>query len=157
MLHAARGLGSQQVPVTPAVLSKLYWLIAVPQMVYGFEVTPISKSRIRELDDAHRQNAKIVQGLPADISKPTPLSLLGWLTLESYIDMDKMLFLWKMLCLPHENTYRRITTFIISLLLSGHVHKNVTAPSAACWKLSLPINGWNPQRTFAPRGFWNFF
>ena len=67
VLHAARGLGSQQVPVTPAVLSKLYWSIAVPKMVYGFEVTPISKSRIRELDDAHRQNAKIVQGLPANI------------------------------------------------------------------------------------------
>ena len=80
-------------------------------MVYGFEVTPINKSRIRELDDAHRQNAKIVQGLPANISKTAPLALLGWLTLESYIDMNKMLFLWKMLCLPHEIIYRRITTF----------------------------------------------
>ena len=135
VLHAARGLGSQQVPVTPAVLSKLYWSIAVPKMVYGFEVTPISKSRIRQLDDAHRQNAKIVQGLPANISKQPPLTLLGWLTLESYIDMNKILFLWNMLCLPHENIYRRITTFIISLLLSEHVHKKRDSPISSMLKV----------------------
>ena len=35
VLHAATGLGSLQVPVTPAVLSKLYWSIAVPKMVSG--------------------------------------------------------------------------------------------------------------------------
>ena len=86
VLHAARGLGCQQVTVTPAVLSKLYWPIAVPKMVYGFELTPIRKSRIRELDDAHRQNAKIVQGLPANISKPAPLALLWWVTLAYKMD-----------------------------------------------------------------------
>ena len=43
VLHAARLiLGSQKVPGTPAVLSKVYWLIAVSKMVYEFEVNPLS-------------------------------------------------------------------------------------------------------------------
>ena len=71
---------------------------------------------------------KIVQGLSANISKPAPLVLLVWLTLESCIDMNKMLFLWKMLCLPHKNIYRRITMFTISLLLSGYVHRRRESP-----------------------------
>ena len=54
VLHAAWGLGNLEVPVTSAVLSKVYWYKAVSKMVYGYEVTPISKSRIRELDDANR-------------------------------------------------------------------------------------------------------
>ena len=39
VIHAARAIGSAQVPAPPTVLSKLYWSVAVPKMLYGFEVS----------------------------------------------------------------------------------------------------------------------
>ena len=64
MLLAARGLGSASVRVPPTVLSKIYWAVAMPKMVYGMEVTDFDSSNIMMMETAHRVNAKIVQGLP---------------------------------------------------------------------------------------------
>ena len=40
ILYASRGIGSSTVPLAPSVLSKIYWTVSVPKMLYGVEVTP---------------------------------------------------------------------------------------------------------------------
>ena len=37
-LLAARGIGSNLVPVNPVVLSRIYWSVSVPRMLFGIEV-----------------------------------------------------------------------------------------------------------------------
>ena len=78
---AARGLGSDQVPVPPTVLNKIYWSVGIPSLIYGYDVMPLEDCDILELEAAHRRNAKIVQGVQMNIPNPAPLAPLGWLSI----------------------------------------------------------------------------
>ena len=113
-LLAARGIGSLSIPMPPSALSKMYWSIAIPRSLYGTEIVPYEQINIHELENAHRQNAKIVQGLPGNISRPAPLMPMGWITIQSYIDIKKIIFLLSILALPVANLYRKV---VIQILL----------------------------------------
>ena len=116
LIHSARGLGSHMVPVSPSILSKLYWSVMVPRFTYGLEVCNLTESYIHELEAAHRQNAKLIQGLPVGTPNPAPLATLGWLSMATFIALKKILFIWKIVCLPKENIYRQIVTYLINSL-----------------------------------------
>ena len=102
-LLAARGLGSVQVPMSPAVLSKLYWSVSIPKLTYGLDVMPLDHSDMAELEKAHRSNAKLVQGLPSCTPNPAPLAALGWISLASYISMIRIMFMLRTLCTKDGN------------------------------------------------------
>ena len=112
-LFAAMGLGSHNVPVTPKVLGKLYWSVSIPRMTCGLEATPISARELDELEQAHRQHAKIVQGLSRSSPNPAVLATLGWLSLSAHISKIKLVFLWRMLCLPG-NVYKDVVLTILN-------------------------------------------
>ena len=107
-LLAARGLGSVQVPMSPAVLSKLYWSVSIPKLTYGLDVMPLDHSDMAELEKAHRSNAKLVQGLPSCTPNPAPLAALGWISLASYISMIRIMFMLRTLCTKDGNIYKEI-------------------------------------------------
>ena len=111
-LLAARGIGSHRTPVPPTILSKLYWSIAIPRMTYGLKVVHMDDSHIKELSQAHRVHARIVQHLPENVHTPTVLATIGWMSMPAYIAYRKLLFLWSILCLPVNNIYRRIVVAI---------------------------------------------
>ena len=71
-----------------------------------------------ELEEAHRQNCKIVLGVAKDVPNPTVLSTIGWLSLDSYIDMIKILFLIRTICLPVGNFYREFVLNIIKSVIN---------------------------------------
>lgn len=112
--YASRGIGSNNMPVPPTVLSKLYWSVAIPSMTYGMEVTPISETGIELMERAHREMAKSAQMVPQNVCNPLPLATIGWLSIAAYVDLKKLCFLFKILCMP-ENVFR---TVIVSLFLS---------------------------------------
>ena len=128
-LLAARGIGSPSVPVTPAVLSKLYWSVAVPRSLYGLEVTPITDSGMEELEKMHRNNARIVQGLPHNVPLPAPLATLGWMSMKSHLAMTKMLFMWRVLCMDQNNIYRKVMIIMLKLIIKNEIQK-VKMPSS---------------------------
>ena len=96
-LLATRGIGSHSQPVTPTVLSKVYWTISVPKMTYGVEVVPIDETNLNDIETGHRQNAKIVQNILNMSHKRAVLATLGWMSMKSYIAFRKMIFLWSIL------------------------------------------------------------
>lgn len=110
IFYTARGLGNYHIPIPVNVLSKLYWSIVIPRMMYGLEVTPVEDNRIVELENNHRKLAKVAQHLPINTPTPAPLATLGWISIESFLDMRKILFLWNILKLPVSNIYRRVVT-----------------------------------------------
>ena len=120
LLHSVRGLGSHSVPVSPTVMSKLYWSVIVPRFTYGLEVCCMTDSHISSLEEVHRQNAKLIQGLPISTPNPAPLATLGWLSMSSFIVMKKILFLWKIMCLPRSSLYRRLATYLIEQMQTIH-------------------------------------
>ena len=72
-------------------------------MVYGLDVTDYGNNNVMQLEDAHRMNSKIVQGIPSNIATPAPLATLGWMSLTSYIDLTRIMFMIRTLCLHKEN------------------------------------------------------
>ena len=146
-VFAVRGIGSHRVPINPAILTKIYRSVTLPKMLYGIEVIPVNNSMLQEFELAHRQNAKLIQGLPMSAPNPTPLATLGWSSIQSEIAIRKICFMWKLFNLPDTNIYKRICVHIISKLISG-VPGNSLSPIAdmyrvACeYKLHGMINDW---------------
>ena len=114
---AARGLGSEYIPMPQSVMSQIYWTVAVPKMLYGLEIVPIKEKHISELEQAHRKFAKTIQGLSNNIPNAAPLATLGWVTKSSFIAMRKLIFLWQILTLPSDNIYKRMTELILCVIV----------------------------------------
>ena len=75
---AAVGLGSQAIPVSPVVMTKLYWSNCITTMTHGLEVFPLSKPSHELLEQAHGTIAKMVQGISKQTANITPTATLGW-------------------------------------------------------------------------------
>ena len=128
-LYAAMGIGSSSVPVSPNILSKIYWSICISRMTYGVEVTVFSESCINEMEHAHRQNAKLIQGLSKNVATPAPLATLGWMSIAGYIALRKILFLWHILYLPDGCIYKVLAHMIIKRYKMGQLElKNRRSP-----------------------------
>ena len=124
VMFAAKGLGSQIIPVPPPILSKIYWTVAIPKLLYGLDVCPIEQSPIIMLEDAHRQFSKFVQYLPQNTPTPASCATIGWVTIEPYIAIMKIMFILRTLCLPSTNIFREIlTNRLTDLLHSDNYHR----------------------------------
>ncbi len=118
MYWAMQGIGHSSGGLNPLTASKLYWSVCLPSMAYGLEVWNLGKDFVR-LEKAHIGFGKKIQGLPEHTSEPAALSMIGWLSLECYVEILKVLFLWRILLLPVNNIYRKI---VISRLCSFFEH-----------------------------------
>ena len=116
ILFGAKGIGSYTVPVSPTIMSKLYWSVVIPKVTYGFELYVLNDSCISALEEAHRFASKTIQMLPVSSPNPTHIALLGWLSMDSYISMKKILFIWRILSLPCDDLYRRILKLLVSVI-----------------------------------------
>ena len=128
LLYCARGIGSKNVPVAPAILSKVYWNVIIPKLTYGFEVYPVDETGIKNLEFAHRQNCKLIQGLPVNTPTPATYATLGWLSIQTYIDMKKIIFLWQVLCLENTNIYKRVVLYMWQCIKDGVTHAKTSSP-----------------------------
>ena len=138
-LGAARGLGSRSIPCDPQVLSKIYWSVVIPQMLYGYDVTPISSNNVSALEEAHRQNCKLVQGVASDVPNPAPLAAIGWISIESYILMVKILFLIRTLCLPVGNFYREFVIRTLEVIMN-HQYVSQRSPLISMYNAAKKFN-----------------
>jgi hypothetical protein len=116
--HAVQGLGSRSVPLTPQVSSKLYWNIAVPRMTYGLELLRMTPGGMANLETAHSSVAKQIQGIPKQ-SANICIATMGWRSLEAYIDLSKLLFIWRIMLLRSECIYKSVAIRRIS----HHIYK----------------------------------
>ena len=113
IVYSARGIGSERVPVSPLVMSKLYWSAVIPKITYGLEVTPLTEQGIQLMERSHRQTCLLIQGLPQSTPTPAPLATVGWLSMVAFVAMKKILFLFRILCLPDHSIYKRVALYIL--------------------------------------------
>ena len=110
-LLASKGIGSGNVPVPVVVLNKLYWSVVIPSLTYGFDVLPLDDSDMAELENAHRMNAKIVSNVSYQVSTPAPYAPLGWMSMRGIILMNRLMFMFRLLCMETDNVYKRMLLF----------------------------------------------
>ena len=88
-------------------------------MLYGYEVTHATNSEMNELEQAHRYHAKVVQGVPQNVPTPAPLAPLGWQSIKSYIAIQKLTFLWRILSFKCNNLYKVIITSLFFMYVQN--------------------------------------
>ena len=129
--NAMASLGIGPYGLHPSVHSKLYWAVCVPTMIYGAEVIDISDKDIEMLECTHRQCAKRIQRLPSSTSNPATIEMLGWWPIEAFIDMLKLMFVYRLLVLPASNIYRLVFVLRTLLLQGNHSNKIKHGPVAS--------------------------
>ena len=101
-------IGSYQVPTSPVTASKLYNDVCIPKLCYGVEIMTVGSESLSTMEVFHNTSAKIFQGLPLQCANPGSLGSIGWLSLESVIDLSRLVFMWKVLAMPISCIYKRI-------------------------------------------------
>ena len=114
-LYAGLGIGGSNVVTSPTTMSKIYWSVAVPKMMFGIEVTPLSDKDLDTIEVAHRQHANLIQNLPTSTPKPASLALLGWQSMKSYVGYVKIMFMIRVLCLPLTSLHRNLMVMSIEM------------------------------------------
>ena len=112
-------------------MNKIYNSVAVARGLYGFEVVPINEWGLQEMEKAQRMMARIIQGLPNNCHNVTVLSTIGWLTIDSRIAISKLVFLWRILCLPIDNVYRRVLLHFLEAGINDDYYFNATSPTCS--------------------------
>ena len=96
-----------QSPVSPKILSKLYWSICIPSMLYGCEVMVLNDTVMEKFDYFHRSAGRVIQRLSENSAKVMHISSLGWWSLHGYISKLKLMFLYKLFTTKC-TTYRHV-------------------------------------------------
>ena len=87
------------------------------------------------MEAAHRKFAKVAQLLPQNIPNAAPLATLGWLTLNSYIAIQRIMFMWRILCLPRSNLTKQIMIYRLNKFMSNSVVDKVASPLYITYKI----------------------
>ena len=132
ILASVRGIGTSRVPVPVLGKSKLYWSLCVPLLTYGAEIACYDQSICALLDRAHCSIAKHAQSLPDNTPNVCALQQLRWLTMSGYIDLLKLMFMWRVLSISSVTSLHK--QIVIKRLLKSY--------SANEYNLNSPVANW---------------
>ena len=125
-LLAGLGLGGTGARTSPNTLSKIYWGISVPKMLYGIETTPTDDASLNLLEDNHRLSALLIQNLPTLTPRPAATALLGWQSLRSFVAYLKVMFMLRVLCLKNDSLYKILMILSIDVFLEQGDKRTLT-------------------------------
>ena len=125
-LYNTVGCSFNKCTLSPKALSKLYWSVGIPKLLFGCEIKFFDKKELHELEKAHRGIAKQIQGLPQNTQDPVCLSTLGWMKVQTYIDKSKLLFMYRILCLPPCSIFRCIYVLCFFQILYSDLYVDVS-------------------------------
>lgn len=108
LLYNIKGIGSKSMPVLPKTGSKLYQSVIIPKLTYGLEVMSLNECNQDKLESFHCKAAKVIQCLPDHTLNVGCISTVGWMPIQSYIDIIRLVFMWKILLLPMSNIYKTV-------------------------------------------------
>ena len=54
IIYSAKSLGNDNLSVPPKTLSRIYWSVAIPKMLYGLDITPVNDNCMIYLESAYR-------------------------------------------------------------------------------------------------------
>lgn len=138
--HATLSLGSRTVNMTPIILSKLYWAIVIPQMLYGLELIHLKPDMMNRLERAHISMAKRIQGLPTTSATPAALPQLGWHTVKHTLMRRVLLLLWQILLLPMTVPYKQVIIYRILQIHGQHTPvKAMMSPVSFMWESAVQL------------------
>ncbi|CAC5418638.1 unnamed protein product [Mytilus coruscus] len=102
-------LGVHPAILNPIVCSKFVKQVCYPKALYGCELWGIlTSTEWLMLERTQHYICKNIQGLPRRTRNDMCLPMIGWFSIESYVDEKKLLFLGQICNLPCESVSFRI-------------------------------------------------
>ena len=121
-LNAATGLGIRRNGLTIYTCNIIFWSLAVPTATYGCEVWRLSKKAIDLLESFQIYAAKKIQRFYSKVPNACCLYALGWMRLERYVQVKKMLFIRSILVLDDQTLSRKIFCERATVLFGNERH-----------------------------------
>ena len=106
--YAIPAIGTKNAPVTPICSSHVFNSICISKLLYGCEMMSFSSGLITEMESYQASVSKMFQELPENACNLGAIHTMGWLSIQSRIDYNKLIFLWRLICLPMCNIYKRL-------------------------------------------------
>ena len=98
-LNAISGLGIRKCGLSIAACSILFWTIIAPIATFGAELWILNNKSIKLLEDFQSFVGRKIQRLYPRSPNACAYYSLGWIRLERFIEVKKLLFLRSILCL----------------------------------------------------------
>ena len=123
-LNAASGLGIRKNGLTLKTCNLIFWTIVVPTITFGSEIWYVSDSDLEKLQCFQRYAGRRVQRFPKRSPSCSSYYGLGWLRMETYIQVKKLLFILTFLFLEENNTLRKVFNVRVRYYVRGNNESN---------------------------------
>ena len=94
--------------IHPITSMRLYSSICLPCMLYGCEVSAVTKTELEMLERSHRKILCTIQGLPVRCPNAGLLAAMGAQTIADMITTNKLLFIHSVISLPKHSLPRQV-------------------------------------------------
>ena len=91
-LNAASGLGIRINGITMKTCNLIFWTIVMPIITFGSEIWMISDKDIDSLQNFQRYAGRRVQRFPKKSPSCSSYFGLGWIRIDTYVQIKKLLF-----------------------------------------------------------------
>ena len=103
-LNATAGLGIRRNGPNMATCNLIFWVIVMPIITFGSEIWLLTDGDIDKLQAFQRYAGRRIQRFPQRSPSSSSYYGLGWVRMETYIYVKKLIFLLTMIIM--ENTHR---------------------------------------------------
>ena len=101
-LNAVAGIGIRKNGLNIASCSIIFWTIIVPIATFGAELWILNNKSVKVLENFQNFVGKKIQRLHSKAPNACSYFCLGWLRLERFIEVKKLLFIRSIMCLEGE-------------------------------------------------------
>ena len=108
VFNSASGLGLKPGGLTIRTCSLLFWSLIIPIVTYAAEMWLLGDNDVAILDAFQRYVGRRVQRFPPKSPNETSFSGLGWIRIELYVYIKKLLFVRTVAMLDDESIYKKI-------------------------------------------------
>ena len=106
--NASMGLGIRKNGLTVATCNIIFWMVIIPILTYGCELWVLSASNVQNLELFHRYAGRRVQRLHSRSPTESCYNGIGWISIERYIQVKKMLYIRTILKMDANAVIRKI-------------------------------------------------
>ena len=101
VLNASSGLGIRKSGLTMKTCNMIFWTVVVPTLTFGCEIWPVKDKDVEKLQNFQRFAGRRVQRFPKRSPACTSYYGLGWLRIDTFIQVKKLLFLLTLISMDH--------------------------------------------------------
>ena len=118
-LNATAGLGIRQNRLNIGTCNLIFWVIVMPTVTFGCEIWILSDDDVEKLQAFQRYAGRRVQRFPPRSPSCSSYYGLGWLRLETYIFVKKLLFLLTMITMDNNHRIKMVLRHRLTVYLES--------------------------------------